>query len=176
MGPTGPQGNTGATGTQGIQGPIGPQGNIGPTGPTFSSSYRNSWAFSSSQQVVNKGSTVPLNSDGPSTSDITRSGNTITVNTSGVYFAWFAVNMAPGSSGGFALAINGTAVGGSSAVVDNTNIQAQQVSGARLLNLNAGNRITVININSSTASITLPGSSSNVTSPDVVQLIIFRIA
>ena len=67
--------------------------------------------LSSSQQVVNKGSTVPLNSDGPSTSDITRSGNTITVNTSGVYFAWFAVNMAPGSSGGFALAINGTAVG-----------------------------------------------------------------
>ena len=60
--------------------------------------------------------------------------------------------------------------------MDNTNIQAQQVSGARLLNLNAGNRITVININSSTASITLPGSSSNVTSPDVVQLIIFRIA
>ncbi|MCU5699425.1 collagen-like protein, partial [Bacillus cereus] len=182
IGPTGSTGATGATGpqgVQGIQGPIGPTGSTGATGatgPTFSTSFRNSWDFSTTPQVIPFGASVPLNADGPSTPDITRVGSVITVNTSGTYYAWFAITVDGENAGGFSIFVNEFQVPGDVGIVDNTGTGPHQVSGVKLLNLLAGDQITIRNVTIPATPITLPGNSGNVQIPDVVQFVIFRIA
>ncbi|MBY0037312.1 collagen-like protein [Bacillus cereus] len=181
IGPTGPTGPTGATGVTGPTGfgATGAIGAIGATGPVFSSSFANLWFFNGTNVAVPPLGIVPLNSTGITTPDITRAGSVVTVNTAGTYFIWFAVNVigglsSPTDAGGFAITINGVLTTGNTGIVDNTNTGSHQVTGAGIFILSAGDQITINN--NTGVSITLPGSSDNVTTPDVLQIIIFSIA
>ncbi|MDU6878571.1 MAG: collagen-like protein, partial [Clostridium botulinum] len=170
-GPTGPQGITGATGPQGVTGPTGLQG---VTGPALSSSYINATHDSTSTQTVATGANAPLTVTREISSDITISGDVITIGTTGIYFIWYAVAIDAGSSGGFGIKINNLITGGNTAGIDNTSIQTQQVSGGGIFELTAGDEVSIVN--KSSGDITISGSINNLSDPDVVQLVIFRIA
>ncbi|NFA61723.1 collagen-like protein, partial [Clostridium botulinum] len=179
-GPTGLQGVTGPTGLQGVTGPTGLQGVTGPTGlqgvtgPALTSSYINATHDSTSTATVATGANAPLTITRQISADITRSGDIITIGTTGLYFVWYAVAVNAGSSGGFGIKINTSITGGNTAGINNTDIQTQQVSGGGIFLLTDGDEVSIAN--KSSGDITISGSITNLSDPDVVQLVIFRIA
>ncbi|HFJ9467054.1 TPA: collagen-like protein [Bacillus cereus] len=173
-GPTGPTGTTGPTGPTGTPGSTGTTGPTGATGITGAGSFFNGWDTNTVAQGVGIGGTVPLNTTGITTPDITRAGSIVTVNTAGTYFVWFTITAEGGNAGGFGIAINGVIQAGNTGIVDNTNTGPHQGNGSGIFILNAGDQITLQN--NSSVPITLPGNSGNVVNPNITQLVIFRLA
>ncbi|SFM32267.1 hypothetical protein SAMN04488573_12413, partial [Bacillus sp. 5mfcol3.1] len=144
-----------------------------------SSSFINSWFPNTGATVtVPSPGAAPFTTDGPSTADIVRVGDVFTINTSGIYFIWFAVTLDANNAGGFSLFLNGSQLGGNTGIVDNAGTGAHQVSGARLVALSAGDQITVQNQTTApNTPIDLPATgTAAILQPDDVQLVMFRIA
>lgn len=95
-GPAGPQGTAGATGPQGEPGPTGPQGPPGEATAAFGGLFSvipQSFTFTAANETAR----VALPTQMPS-SNVVPGGNTIQINTSGIYWVSFMVRVGPSAT------------------------------------------------------------------------------
>ena len=179
-GPTGPAGPTGPTGAAGATGPIGPAGPIGPTGPTGADGLAGATgatgptgptgpnvtatsAFAANTSgavipVILGGTLVPLPNSQLLSPDITvNAGNTVfTVNTAGRYQLSYNINITLALASGTRLLINGAPNTPSTLA---PLVSLSHFSNEILLDLNAGDTISLQMFGIASGATLLPGSA-----------------
>ena len=173
QGVTGPVGATGATGPQGIQGEQGLQGVTGPTGPTgptgatgaagtgleayggLYSSDVTTQSFTATPMPLTLTTTMPA--DG-----VTYGTNELTVTDGGVYEIDYGVRGSVGTATAVTVGVgqNGTAISGTNVTDDVAVGTTERVGGRTLVNLNAGDTLTLLGSGAATTEWT-PASGVN---------------
>lgn len=157
VGPTGPAGAVGPTGPAGIAGgvgpagPAGPAGAPGPAGAAGSGLAQYGYIYNLGAQVVAIEASVALDTNGPLSAGITHApGNAgIVATVAGDYeITFFVSGVEPNQ---FALFVNGAASAGT---VHGSGAGTQQSRGTVILNLAAGDVLTLVN-HSSASAVTL---------------------
>ncbi len=171
MGPTGPAGPTGAAGATGpagaagatgAAGPTGATGATGPAGPTGPSvTATSAFAANTSGSALNVsllGTLVPLPDSQVLSPDITVNGaNTVfTVNTSGRYRLSYTINTTLALASGTRLLINNAAIPASTIA---PLLSLSRFSNEIIMDLNAGNTISLQMFGISTPATLLPGAA-----------------
>lgn len=149
-GPIGPTGATGARGPIGPQGPVGPTGAVGPQGPAGTSDaiYANSGT-----SVVAPSAIIPLALSASSpASSMSVSGNAVNITEAGSYLVtYFSSGSVPTGEMSTSLYLN-------DAIITNESIIQADSAGAGgktiLLNLSAGDTLSIYNTSTETASLT----------------------
>ncbi len=171
-GPAGPRGLTGLTGGTGLTGPTGatgPAGGIGLTGPQGPARVINyGYIYNLPAQTVAIEAPVVFSSNGPLSGFTHLLGTSeITVTTAGVYLVDFSASGTEVNQ--FALSVNNVAV---PQTTYGSGAGTQQNNGQAILNLAAGDVITLLN-HSSAAAIGLPsvvgGTQANVNASIIVE-------
>ena len=167
-GPTGPTGAAGATGPAGAAGPTGAAGAAGATGPTgptgptgLSVTATSAFAANTSGSVLNVallGTLVPLPNSQVLSPDITVNGaNTVfTVNTPGRYQLSYTINTTLALASGTRLLISNTPNQASTLA---PLLSLSHFSNEILVDLNAGDTISLQMFGISTPTTLLPGAS-----------------
>ena len=160
-GPIGPAGVQGPAGADGAEGPVGPVGPVGPAGPAGSALSSYAYIYNVGFQVVPIGASIVFDSAGPSAGvTFLPSTSFIAVQTSGVYDVAFHVSGIEPNQ--FAVFVNGAPAPGA---VFGSGAGTQQTHGRVLLQLAAGDTISIVN-HASAAAVSLQsfagGTQSNV--------------
>ncbi|SYX82998.1 collagen-like protein [Paenibacillus alvei] len=166
IGPTGPTGSTGATGTTGVAGPTGATGVLATTAGVF---------FNTGSATVAAGGTYPLTVANPNnTAGFILAGNTVTVTVAGLYIADFSITSGGGDRAAVSLVQNSVTVPG--ATVQGEIFAAPSaivISGFSILNIAAGDVISLVNGQLTVPVILFPGTDGVV--PTNVELRLVRI-
>lgn len=145
-GAVGPVGPIGPRGASGVDGPVGPQGPAGEQGPAAPAEY--GYVFSDREQVVEPGADVQLHGEGVLTPGITHEPDSaeIGVGSTGTYAVAFSVS--GDAANQFGLSIKDDVIPGS---VYGAGTGPQQNAGSLIVNLTAGDRLTLRNVGDSAA-------------------------
>ena len=156
IGPTGATGPIGPTGATGATGPVGPQGPVGPSAvenlaiatltntiETTLTTVGDLIVFSSTSAIQN--------------ASISGTGDTVTIESPGVYYINYGVTPTEGTGAGVSLYLNGAEYAESRlTLTDSTG----SYSGGIILNLSAGDTLS-LGKSLNTTDITLPGDTLN---------------
>jgi len=171
-GPTGPQGSAGSTGSQGPAGSTGATGSTGPagaTGPQGPAGHLNyGYVYNLAAQTVAIDAPVLFDTNGPLSGFTHVAGtSSMTAITSGTYLIDFSASGTQVDQ--FAMMDNGTAIAGSTY---GSGAGTQQNNGQAIVNLVAGDVLTLVN-HSSAAAIGLAsligGTQANVNASLVIE-------
>ncbi|MGG3279742.1 collagen-like repeat preface domain-containing protein [Paenibacillus solani] len=177
-GEIGAAGDTGLSGATGVTGPIGVIDSLGatgvtgltdstgPIGPTGSTTLvGGSLTYAGTTQNVN--SNAPVTFSSSTLQGVTYNGSTtLTIETAGFYYFDWQVSLGEGqpAPNTFGIVVNGNTASGASMNSNSTNTE---VSGLAVINLSAGNTVSLYNLSPVTKSITAPQTA--------VRISIFRI-
>jgi hypothetical protein len=180
-GTTGTQGETGSTGAvgaqglqgiqglQGLQGPQGIQGLTGATGPAGASAHIDyGYIYNITAQAVAVDAPILFDSNGPLLGITHGLGTSaVTIDNTGVYIITFSVSGAEANQ--FGIFINGTSI---AQAIYSSGAGTQQNTGMAILQLSAGDTLTVVN-HSSAAAVNLEsvisGTQANVNASIIIE-------
>lgn len=156
-GPVGPQGPIGLTGATGPQGPIGPTGATGPQGPAGITPNQNASIYNGATQTITSGTALTLPTV-LTNNGLTTDGSAVTVAESGTYLVSYVVNEATTATGtdNVGIAVDGTINTATQTPLSTTDA----VGGSYVLNLTAGNSVTLVPTVAGATSIDATGGPS----------------
>lgn len=163
-GATGPQGLQGEQGLQGVTGPTGPTGATGATGAAGTGLEAYGGVYSSdvtTQSFTATPTPLTLTTNMPA-NGVTYGTNSLTVTDGGVYEIDYGVRGTVGTATAITVGVgqNGTAINGTNVTDDVAVGTTERVGGRTLVNLNAGDTLTLLGSGAATTDWT-PASGVN---------------